>query len=148
MIETRKVGVLPIPSEVMMEKPFLSLLFPNEEALTRHERGERRPAITEETAKELGLSQMIGLKNSCLSDYFTTDPEVIAYRQKTLNDLMKFPALGETLAEALPVLSDVEELRRLDAEGSASGESYLYSITEIELYISCTKALQAGLAPL
>ena len=52
------------------------------------------------------------------------------------------------MAEALPILSDIEELRSLDAGSTVSGESYLYSITEIELYISCVESLKKGLSPL
>jgi len=131
-----------------MEKPFLSLLYPNEEERQKHEARTALPKITAEVCSELGFDEMLSLKNSTLCDYFTQSPEVIRYRQKTLADMERLPELGETLAEALPILCDIEELRRLDAAGTASGESYLYSITEIELYISCVEALKKGLLPL
>ncbi|MBP3437135.1 MAG: hypothetical protein J6K61_04415 [Clostridia bacterium] len=131
-----------------METRFLSLLYPNEEALLRHESGEDSPLITEAVCEELGLCDILALKNSRLSDYFTKSPEVILYRQKTLADMEAFPALSETLSKALPILCDIEELRRLDVNRHPSGESYLYSITEIELYISCVNTLYEGLAPL
>lgn len=131
-----------------METPFLSLLYPNEQALRRHEMRQCRANITEAVCEELGLSELLTLKNSLVDDYFTTDPEVILYRQQTLGDMAAFPALGETLSQALPILADIEELRRMDSESTLSGDSYLYSITEIELYISCIEALRQGLAPL
>lgn len=109
---------------------------------------EGRADIAEEVCEELGFPEMLTLKNSSLCDYFTTDPEVILYRQKTLADMEEFPVLGETLSRALPILSDIEELRRMDSESTLSGDSYLYSITEIELYISCIEALRQGLSPL
>ena len=131
-----------------MEKPFLSLLYPSETAFNKRECHEDTPSITKEVCSELGFDEILSLKNSVLSDYFTRDAEVIRYRQKTLADMEKLPALGKTLAEVLPILSDIEELRRIDALGTASGDSYLYSITEIELYISCIEALKRGLLPL
>ena len=130
-----------------MEKPFLSLLYPSEEDRAHHESRKALPRIAPEVVEELGFDEILSLKNSSLCDYFTRDPEVIRYRQKTLTDMERLPALGETLAEALPILCDIEELRRLDTS-SGSGESYLYSITEIELYISCVEALKKGLLPL
>lgn len=130
-----------------MEKPFLSLLYPSEEDRARHESRKALPRIAPEVVEELGFDEILSLKNSSLCDYFTRDPEVIRYRQKTLTDMERLPELGETLAEALPILCDIEELRRLDTS-NGSGESYLYSITEIELYISCVEALRKGLLPL
>ena len=131
-----------------MEKPFLSLLYPTEEALDRRARGEDVPNISGEVCSELGFDEILSLKNSALCDYFTKSEEVIRYRQKTLADMERLPALNEVLSEVLPILSDIEELRRLDGAGTMSGESYLYSITEIELYISCIEALKRGLLPL
>ena len=131
-----------------MNVKFLSLLYPTEEALRRHERGEDSPLITEAVCEELGLTELLTLKNSRLSDYFTKSAEVILYRQKTLADVERLPQLGETLSKVLPILCDIEELRRMDAGRAPSGESYLYSITEIELYISCINALYEGLSPI
>ena len=131
-----------------MEKPFLSLLYPTEADLDKRMLHNGVPNISSEVCSELGFDEILSLKNSSLCDYFTLDESVIRYRQMTLLDMEHLPALGETLAEALPILSDIEELRRLDASGTVSGESYLYSITEIELYISCIETLRRGLLPL
>ena len=131
-----------------MEKPFLSLLYPTEAHVDARAVGKDAPFISAEVCSELGFDEILTLKNSSLCDYFTESEEVIRYRQATLADMERLPALGETLAEALPILSDIEELRRLDMGGTASGESYLYSITEIELYISCIEVLKRGLLPL
>jgi DNA mismatch repair ATPase MutS len=131
-----------------MEMPFLSLLYPSEAEKRRHEERTSVPNITPEVCSELGFDEMLTLKNSALCEYFTLSEDVIRYRQKTLADMERLPALAEALAEALPILCDIAELRRLDASSTASGESYLYSITEIELYISCVEALKTSLLPL
>lgn len=59
--------------------------------------------------------------------------------------MLEIPELEATLSELHPILDDIKELRRLDSTKSSTGESYLYSITEIELYVSCIDALGAGL---
>ena len=130
-----------------MEPRFLSLLYPTKESLRRHKEGNATPRVPREVCEELGLSSLLSLKNSNLSEYFTADAEVLAYRQATFAELSAHPALADVLSRVFPVLSDIEELRRLDAMES-SGESYLYSITEIELYISCIETLREGLLPL
>ena len=106
-----------------MEPIFLSLLFPNEESCRRHNAGEGVPVVTDAVCDELGFGALLRLKNSNLSSYFTLDKEVIAYRQATLAEMETFPSLADTLAEALPILSDIEELRGLDSHSTASGES-------------------------
>ena len=131
-----------------MEQTFLSLLNPDEASLRRHETGEDRPNIGEDVVEELGLSDVFSLKNGSLCDFFTRDPEVIRYRQATLRDMEAEPALSETLAKVLPILFDIRELRSLDRDlGTSTGDSYLYSITEIELYISAVDVLSRGLSP-
>ena len=130
-----------------METRFLSLLYPSEESRARHADGKDVPDVSLDVCEELGLLNLLSLKNSSLSHYFTKDPEVIAYRQATFAELERYPILVTVLGDVLPILSDIRELRRLDAE-EAGSESYLYSITEIELYISCIEALKTHLVPL
>ena len=98
--------------------------------------------------RELGLDEIFSLKNGSLSDFFTSDSEVIAYRQAALDDMVNIPEIGETLSQVHPILDDINELRRLDMETNSSGDSYLYSITEIELYVSCIDALRDGFSPI
>ena len=129
-----------------MEKRFLSLLYPTEEAMRHHADG-GTPFVSADVCEELGLSSLISLKNSALSSYFSSDPAVLAYRQATFAELDAHPELVDVLGEVLPILSDIEELRRLDASELGT-ESYLYSITEIELYVSCMEAFRSRLVPL
>ncbi len=130
-----------------MEERFLSLLYPDRAALLSAERGETRPRISDSVCEETGLDSLFMLKNSRLSSYFTTDPDVIAYRQDVIKDMLDNPVLGETLENVLPILFDISELRRLDENVRDAGESYLYSITEIELYVSCIDTLVEGFRP-
>lgn len=128
---------------------FLSLLYPDEESAARGARREGTPHIDERVCAELGLDKLLPLRGCSLSPFFTADPAVIAYRQEIFDDMRRLPALGEVLGDAIPVLFDILELRRMDEDLGAGGtESYLYSITEIELYVSCIDSLARGLAPL
>ena len=131
-----------------MGEKFISLLYPTEESYNYHADRTVLPNISEAVCDELGLNEIFNLKNSSLTDFFTQDPEVILYRQAAISDLINLPELKETLAKAHPILDDIQELRRLDTESSSSGDSYLYSITEIELYVSCIDTLREGFTPI
>ena len=130
-----------------MNEKLISLLYPSEKSRDYHADRRNLPDISENVCDELGLTEIFGLKNSALTDFFTADPEVILYRQDAVRDMIEIPEIKETLAKAHPILDDIQELRRLDDESSSSGDSYLYSITEIELYVSCIDTLMAGLMP-
>ena len=121
-----------------------SLIYPSEEIRKKHDRGSCVPDIDMFTLEELGLLECFQLKNRPLSDFFTSDPEVMRYRMATFDDMLRSQALSEMLNRLVPVLNDIMELRRLEAD---SGETtdYLSSITEIELYVSSIKVLHEGL---
>ena len=130
----------------MLDK-FISLLYPTEQSRSAHADGIGLPDISDDVCIELGLEEIFDLKCGRLADFFTTDEDVIRYRQQTLEDMVEIPEIGKALAEVTPILEDINELRRLDIETNSSGESYLYSITEIELYVSCIDTLSRGLSP-
>lgn len=120
-----------------------SLLYPDAEAHKRHYSDSDSVFITKEVMEQLGLCDIIKLNNSELRDFFTTDPEIIEYRLEIFSDMLDNPEIGKTLVSVVPILGDIIELRRLEAD-SGNTESYLLSISEIELYISCIDRLQEG----
>ena len=61
--------------------------------------------------------------------------------------MLRFPQISTTLNKLIPILTDILELRRLEADMGET-ESYLESITEIELYISSISTLNEGLSPI
>ena len=128
-----------------MDLTNFSLLYPDAESISRHHSGNGRPDISDFTLEEMGFSQIFDLKNSSLSEFFTSDESVINYRRETFADMLDNPELIRTLNDLLPILSDIMELRRLEAD-SGETASYLSSITEIELYISSIDTLHAGLS--
>ncbi len=130
-----------------MEETFISFIYPDEASRRAHADEGALPRISEEVCDQLGLTDLISLRNSSLCDYFTADPAVIRYRQATLADMQRLPALADTLARVVPILCDITELRRLDKDNADdAAQSYLYSITEIELYVSCISSLAEGLS--
>lgn len=127
-----------------MENRFISLLYPDEISRSYHAERGNLPSVSGTVCDELGLTEIFALKSGELSDFFTADPDVIKYRQATVKDMLDVPEISEVLSRACPILDDIVELRRLDRETNSSGESYLYSITEIELYVSCIDILRDG----
>ncbi len=128
-----------------MDLTNFSLLYPDIEAKRAHLSGTNVPEINMFVLGELGLLEIFDLKNTDLSDYFTTDPAVMRYRMEAFDDMIKNPIIAKTLSKLIPILSDILELRRLD-EDSGETTSYLSSLTEIELYISSVEVLHSGFA--
>ena len=110
-----------------MEDKFISLLYPSEESRSRHSDRNNLPNISEDVCCELGLDEIFKLKNSRLSDFFTSDSEVIRYRQKVILDMLNIPELKDTLSSVHPILDDIRELQRLDSESPNAADSYLYT---------------------
>ncbi len=121
-----------------------SLIYPDSGSMERHLSMADRPDISDYVLDELGLNDIFNLKNGSLTEFFTTDPGVIRYRMDTFADMMNNPGLITTLNRLLPVLWDIMELRRLEADSGETAD-YLASITEIELYISSVDTLDDGL---
>ena len=123
-----------------------SLLYPDSQTQRDHLAGVNVPDIDMYTLQELGMLEIFNPQSTPLSDFFTSDPAVISYRNQTFSDMLCNPALTETLHRLVPVLQDITELRRL--ENDIAGEdtaSYLASMTEIELYITCVDILHKGM---
>lgn len=122
-----------------------SLIYPTEDARKRHDSGQDKPDIDLFTLQELGLTDVLSLKSGDLSEFFTMDPDVMKYRIATFDDMMNHTELTEMLNRLVPVLNDIMELRRLEAD-SGDPNDYLSGITEIELYISSVDILHASLS--
>lgn len=128
-----------------MDLTNFSLLYPDKETKQDYFTGKNRPDIDMYTLEELGMLEILDLKSSELSDYFTTSYDVMKYRNEVFSDMMNCPEIAETLGKLIPVLTDITELRRLEAD-SNNADDYLSSITEIELYISCIEILYGGMS--
>ncbi len=125
----------------------ISLIYPSIEHKERHYSGADTPYITNEVLNDLGLNDIFDLRSGMLCDFFTMDKEVIEYRQRVFADLLGCEELSSILVKLSPIISDIAELRKLSAEVEQS-ESYLYGITEVELYVSCIELLEKELLPI
>ena len=127
-----------------MDLSDFSLLYPSGRPYN-----EKTPDISSDTIEQLELDLLFDLKNCSLEEFFTYDPDTIRYRQDIFYDMLECPEIAQTLSKAVPVLVDIEELRRLEGSlagaGAASAQSYLFSLTEIELYTSCLSIMHDGL---
>lgn len=123
----------------MLDSTF-SLLYPNADEISSG-----KVSISDGVISELGLDFLLDLKNSSLSDYFTTDKATIEYRLEVVADLINNPGIVDTLKSVLTLLNDIIELRATKGETEVA-KNYLYSITEIELYIDIVARLAKGFA--
>jgi DNA mismatch repair ATPase MutS len=119
----------------------ISLLFPKEYASGEKSASLPSHALSRRNCEALETDVLFDLKRSDLSEFFTDDCEVLRYRQQTFADLEKHPEICETLRKMVPILSDISELRRLGSELSDQSEGSLYSVTEVELYLSLVNML-------
>lgn len=126
----------------------ISLLYPDADSLRRHSLGEEIARLSHETEEQLELSCLMDLKSCDFGSFYTSDPEVILYRQDVFSDMIANPSLIQILHKMIPFLNDITELRRMGGDSGASTEAYLYSITEVELYTSLLELLQTQLLPL
>ncbi len=123
-----------------------SLLYPDGKTQQEHMAGVNVPDIDMYTLQELGMLEFFNPKSTPAAEHFTTDPAVIAYRNQTFTDMLNNPTLVDTLHRLVPVLQDITELRRLENDnGEDDTASYLSSMTEIELYITCVDILHKGM---
>ena len=122
-----------------------SLIYPDEKSLKAHYAGADRPSIPMFELEELGLTDVLELRGGELSEFFTTDKAVMEYRMEVFEDMLSNEDIAKTLNRLIPILNDIMELRRLEAD-SGDTASYLSSITEIELYISSIDLLHRGFA--
>ncbi len=123
-----------------------SLLYPDSKTQQEHMAGVNVPDIDMYTLQELGMLEFFNPKSAPAAEHFTTDPAVITYRNQTFSHLLNNPSLLDTLHRLVPVLQDITELRRLESDSDDDTASYLSSITEIELYITCVDILHKGMS--
>ena len=91
-----------------------SLIWPDEAASVAHYSGKDAPAIDMFVLSELGLDEILHLKNSDLSEYFTENPAVIAHRMDVFEDMLAYPELAATLNHLLHGIMGIMGVVRMD----------------------------------
>ena len=110
--------------------------------------GVRRPMKESAAATEsLGLDRLFEMRSSRLSDHLTSDVGTLEYRAAVIRDAVANPEAVKILRRIAPVMADMTDLRRLGSEAEGADE-YLYSITEVELYVSLIDTLTKEFLPM
>ena len=131
-----------------MERPEfndISLLYPDVASSVRSSSVADCAHLSPSTVEQLEFPILIDLHSSDIGSFFSSDENVLSYRQEMFRDMVNNPSLPDVLMKMIPVLEDITELRRLGSDSTFSPDAYLYSITEVELYSSLLKDLQDGL---
>ena len=87
-----------------------------------------------------------GLPDLRLEQFYTTDPEVLAWRLDVVADLVESEALRELVKDALPMLRDAAEMRKVLNSSSSTVESSLASVRYLEVYIELVELFHTRLA--
>ncbi len=87
-----------------------------------------------------------GLPDLKLEQFFTTDPEVLAWRLDVTADLVDNPVLLELIRDALPMLRDASEMRKVLNSSSSNVESSLASVRYLEIYLELVELFHSRLA--
>ncbi|MBD3919416.1 hypothetical protein H8B09_11690 [Paenibacillus sp. PR3] len=77
--------------------------------------------------------------------YFTSDIQTIMYRSNIVEDLYRQEAIYQLLYELLPLFEDLRDLQQRDRWSNDDTAASLYTVSEIELYLSCVERLYHGL---
>lgn len=103
----------------------------------------------------LQIDQMIGIKRESyrgipdlrIERFFSCDPAVLRYRADVIWEFAESEPLQELLQEALPMIRDVYEMRRVLHHGDGSLESGLSSTRYIEQYLELMALFETRLQP-
>lgn len=133
--------------ERMIDTSDISLIYPP--SVINSDHGYKSTAsLSQLNSEALEMDFLIDLKSCDIGEFFTNDVETIKFRQATFTDLADNPKICDALRRMVPFLSDIIELRRIGGDLAAENEGYLYSITEVELYLSLLEMLSDELLPL
>jgi len=74
-----------------------------------------------------------GLNDLKLETFFTTDPEVLAYRLEIVNDLVEHPSLYDIFCKSITLIQNIHDMRRA-MNSDFNVESALSSVRYLETY--------------
>lgn len=120
----------------------LSLLYPE------GKEQDGKMSLSADAIESLEIKTLFDIKSASVEDFLSDDISVITYRQETVRDITSCPETVDILKKCVPILQDITSLRKLGSAAEGTGDSYLYSITEVELYISLMEILASNLLPL
>ena len=86
-----------------------------------------------------------GLPDLRLEQFYTTDTDVLAWRLDVVADLVASQDLRDLIRDALPMLRDAAEMRKVLNSSSSSVESSLASVRYLEIYLELVELFHSRL---
>lgn len=96
----------------------------------------------------IGREGYRGIPDLQLERFFSCDPVVLRYRAEIIEEIAASEPLQQLIADALPMIRDVYEMRKVLNHGDGSLESGLSSTRYIEQYIELVELFRQRLEPL
>jgi hypothetical protein len=114
----------------------------------------RQAGFDESFLHALQIDQMVAVKRESfrgladlrLAQFFTSDPAVLAWRVDVVADLVENEALFALVCDALPLIRDTAEMRKVLGSGTSGLESGLASTRCLEMYLELVELFHARLA--
>ena len=97
-----------------------------------------------ELIRRLGADWLFYNKTVRITDYLTSNGEVISYRRDTLREVMGHPGLLALIRGAVERLEQIGALVRVKENPGISYEAQFYSIRELEVYLDLVKFMAEG----
>ena len=99
--------------------------------------------------EDLGLNHMIyfksesylGIRDLKLGSFFTKNPEVLKYRTDIVDDIYSNRKIYDIFCKIVPMIQNIEDMRRVSNQSDMTAESNLFSIKILELYVFSLFAL-------
>lgn len=138
------------PTQANEEKQAFRLLYPPDVP------AKASPLADASFLRALQIDQMVsvrresfrGLADLRLEQFFSCDPAVLAWRVDVVADLVENPPLFRLICDALPLIRDVAEMRKVLNSSSSSLESGLASTRYLEMYLELMELFRTRLAEL
>ena len=116
--------------------------------------GPAAPLPDDSFLKTLQIDRMVALRRESfrglldlkLEKFFSSDEAVLAYRADVVNDLMETPALFGLIDDALPLMRDLYEMRKVLGGVDATLESSLNCTRCLEMYLEIMELFYTRLA--
>ena len=96
----------------------------------------------------IGRESYRGIPDLQPERFFSCDPVVLRYRAEIIEEIAASEPLQQLIADALPMIRDVYEMRKVLNHGDGSLESGLSSTRYIEQYIELVELFRQRLEPL
>jgi len=129
----------------------ISLLWPPE----AHSCAPDAPRLSPEAAADLDLDSVARALSASPGDQravyaalasLCADPNVIAYRQAVLEDLLNAPELLARLEALLPAMRSVERFRYSARPGQTPLHEVVWRVGQLEAYVECVRGLNEAFA--